>query len=91
MKLTKKKITEIIFNRSKIQRKLSSQLLNSFISNIKKNVRKKEVKISGFGTFYVHNSPKRIGRNPKTGESYIIRPMSKIHFKTSSKAKTNLN
>ena len=40
---------------------------------------------------YVHNSPKRLGRNPKTKESFIIPPRKKINFRASKKVKEDLN
>ena len=46
---------------------------------------------AGFGTFYSHKTPKRIGRNPKTKDSYIIQPRIKINFKPSNKVRGTLN
>ncbi|MBC8476354.1 MAG: HU family DNA-binding protein, partial [Gammaproteobacteria bacterium] len=37
------------------------------------------------------NSPKRIGRNPKTKEEYEIRARKKLSFKASNKIKSLLN
>ena len=58
---------------------------------IKTNVRSNKVKITGFGTFYLHKTAIRNGRNPKTRESYIIPSMVKLAFKASNKAKRKLN
>ena len=69
----------------------SKAFTNSFINIIKKNAFHNKIKLHGFGTFYIHNSPKRIGRNPKTKESYIIYPSEKINFKASNKVKGDLN
>lgn len=69
-----------------------SKLLNNhFLELISKNLNKKNVKISGFGVFSEHISPKRIGRNPKTKESYIIKSMRKPVFRASKKVKDILN
>ena len=51
----------------------------------------RKVKISNFGTFYEHTSPKRIGRNPKTKEEFIIKKRKKLAFKSSSFVKKSLN
>ena len=65
--------------------------INSFINLIKKNSKKNDIKISGFGTFFIHQSPRRVGRNPKTKESYIIKPRKKLNFKCSNIIKKILN
>ncbi len=61
-------------------------LFFSFISNNKKNI-----SIQNFGTFMNKTTPKRIGRNPKTGEEYLIRPRIKKTFKPSEEIKKLIN
>ena len=46
-----------------------------------KQAKLNKVKLSGFGTFSFKKTPNRIGRNPKTGNSYIIPALNKINFK----------
>lgn len=89
--MTKKKIVENLTSNLNISNKKSLQFANAFINLIKKNSWKYKIKIHDFGVFYVHKTPKRIGRNPKTKESYIIQPRSKICFKASNKTKSILN
>ena len=74
-----------------IDREISSKILNDFLKTIKENIIKKNIKITGFGTFYKHRTLKRIGRNPKTKESYIIYPTLKVNFKASKKVREDLN
>ena len=69
----------------------SKALLDKFLFIIKKESKSRKMKLSGFGTFYAHMTPKRIGRNPKTLESYIIKPIRKLNFKASIKTKETLN
>ncbi len=69
----------------------SSNFLEKFLLEIKKNVYSKDIKISKFGTFYIHKTPRRVGRNPKSKESYIIQPSEKVNFKSSSLIKEILN
>jgi len=87
---TKAKISKEISSNTCISIKDSKQFLESFL-NLVKSQKSKKIKITNFGTFYYHKSPSRIGRNPKTRESYIIEPMSKLTFKASSKIKEILN
>ena len=85
---------EIIKNLSKtlfFSLKDSSMVLESFLEIIKNESRTKNVKISGFGTFSLQNSPQRYGRNPKTKESYIIKSRNRFILKASNKLKGKLN
>jgi nucleoid DNA-binding protein len=41
--------------------------------------------------FNTHESPQRIGRNPKTKQDFIISKRKKLMFKTSSVVKKKLN
>ena len=89
--MNKKFIAKNISNELNINLSLSNKITNAFIKIIKNVSKDKNVKISGFGTFYKHKTPKRIGRNPKTKESYIIQPMEKISFKSSNIARKIVN
>ncbi len=91
MKLTKKTIISNISKGSVLKLKDSQEILDSFLSIIKKNSVNKTIKISNFGSFYYKNTPKRIGRNPITGISYVIKPFKRFIFKPSHRLKNNLN
>lgn len=69
----------------------SKYILESFLSIISHHSKTKKVKISNFGTFSSSITKKRIGRNPKTKESYIIEPVKKIKFNVSNKIREVLN
>ena len=86
----KKDIVKNISSKALISSKSSSLVLEAFLSFIKQNKRHK-LKISKFGTYYLHKSPARIGRNPKTKEEYEIQPIKKLSFKASNKIKSILN
>ena len=88
MSLRKKDIVNNINSKAHLSLNDSSLILDEFINLIKK---RKEIKISGFGRFFLHTSPKRIGRNPKTKEEYQIPPRTKLIFKASEKLKKSLN
>jgi integration host factor subunit beta len=47
--------------------------------------RQSRIEIRGFGAFFLHYRPPRIGRNPKTGEKIEIPAKHVPHFKTSKK------
>ena len=86
----KKDIVKNISSKAHLSSKTSSLVLESFLRFIKSNKRK-QIKISKFGTYYLHKSAPRIGRNPKTKEEYEIQPFKKLSFKASNKVKTILN
>ena len=91
MSLGKKDIVKDIATKAQIPTKLGNLILNEFIAIVTRESSKHPVKISNFGTFYLHKSPKRIGRNPKTLQEFIIQERKKISFISSKKTKDFLN
>jgi nucleoid DNA-binding protein len=86
----KKDIVKNISSKALISSKSSSLVLEVFLSFIKDN-KSHSVKISKFGTFFLHKSPPRLGRNPKTKEEFKIPASEKLSFKASNKVKSILN
>ena len=84
MSLGKKDIIKIISSKAHFSLSESAELFESFLSFIKNN-KKNKTKISNFGTFCIHISPERIGRNPKTKEEHLIKSRKVISFKKSNK------
>ncbi len=90
-------MTTKLFISRRISKKLnisineSKLLLDHFLNIIKTESKFKKIKLSGFGTFYTHTAPNRLGRNPKTLESYIIKSIKKLNYKASIKTKETLN
>jgi nucleoid DNA-binding protein len=90
LSLGKKDIVNNIFSETFLHKSTCKSILESFISVVIKN-KSKKIKISNFGTFCLHQSPERIGRNPKTKVQYSIPPRKKLTFKASAVVKDNLN
>ena len=86
----KKDSVKNISSKALISSKSSSLVLESFLGFIKQNKRR-HIKISNFGTFYLHKTPARLGRNPKTKEEFKILPSEKLAFKASNKVKSFFN
>ena len=86
----KKDIVKTISSKAHLSSKTSSLVLEAFLRFIKSN-KSKQIKISKFGTYYLHKSAPRIGRNPKTKEEYEIQPFKKQSFKASNKIRSILN
>ncbi len=89
--MTKKEIALSLNKNLNFSYKNSLRFIDSFINLVKSNSKNRQIKIHDFGTFYLHKSPKRVGRNPKTKESYIIPPRSKLAFKASKKIRDFIN
>ena len=90
MGLGKKDIVNNISSKTLISSKDSSKILDTFLGILKKH-KNKNIKLANFGSFLLINTPKRIGRNPKTKEEYEIRAQKKLSFKASNKIKSLLN
>ena len=91
MNFTKKSIIKKISKKSSVSPGVASSILESFLLLIKEKTKLKLVKLSGFGSFNFKKTPKRIGRNPKTKDSYIISVQNKLNFKPSGKIKRDIN
>ena len=88
MSLTKKDLSAIIKKELKLSVDISDSLVDEFFQTIKKTLRsKKNIKLSGFGTFEMFKTKERIGRNPKTMEEFEITAQNKVRFSPTSKAK----
>tara|TARA_B100001027_G_C16261303_1_gene329576 strand:+ start:551 stop:823 length:273 start_codon:yes stop_codon:yes gene_type:complete len=88
---TKADIFKKISKGTGINMPISKKIFEVFIELVSKKAESKIVKISRFGTFKYHRTPKRIGRNPKSKESYIIGSRKKLIFKSSNQVKKFFN
>jgi len=91
MSFTKNNIINYLKKNSSLSVNEASSIFESFLSVIKSKSKSKSVKLSGFGTFSFKKTPKRVGRNPKTKDSYIIPELYKLNFKPSNKVKEQIN
>ena len=91
MNFNKSNIIKNINKNSSISNDDSTILLESFLLFIKNHAKLNAVKLSSFGTFSFKKTPNRVGRNPKTKDSYIIPAMNKLNFKPSNKIKDQVN
>ena len=89
MGLGKKDIVSNISSKTQISIIDSKEFLDSFLEIMKLNIR--NLKISKFGSFSEKKTPQRLGRNPKTLESFLIKEKSRISFRTSINIKNYIN
>ena len=91
MNFNKINIIKNISKKSLVSNGEASSILESFLLLIKDKAKLKSVKLSRFGSFNFKKTPKRLGRNPKTQDSYIIPELNKLNFKPSNNIKEKLN
>ena len=90
--LTKKDLVNIVYMQVGFSKLISENLIEEFFSIILSNlIKKKNVKISKFGTFLIKSKNSRIGRNPKTKEEKTISKRDVVLFKPSKELKEFLN
>ena len=92
MNVTKKDLSVILKKELKLPVDTSDSFVDEFFQAIKTNLRfKKNLKLSGFGTFEIFKTKDRMGINPKTMEEFEIPAQNKVRFSLTSKAKYFLN
>ena len=92
MNITRKKLYNRIHQNLGFSKNISSQIVDDFFELlIDELIKKKEVKISSFGTFKVIDKKERIGRNPKTRVVTKICARKIVKFKPSLKIKEKIN
>jgi nucleoid DNA-binding protein len=91
MNFSKNNLIKNIAKKSLVSNGEASGILESFLVLIKDKAKLKSVKLSRFGSFNFRKTPKRLGRNPKTQDSYIIPELNKLNFKPSNNIKEKLN
>ena len=84
MNVSKADIVKNISKKSLVSSGDARNVLESFLSLIKNKSKLAPVKLSSFGSFSFKKTPKRLGRNPNTSDSYIIPELNKLNFKSSN-------
>ncbi|WAI11896.1 MAG: integration host factor subunit alpha [Buchnera aphidicola (Macrosiphum albifrons)] len=92
MVLTKAEISENLFEKLQLTKKDSKKFVEFFFEEVKKSLEKGEdVKLSGFGNFQIKNKKARPGRNPKTGEIFLVTARRVVTFKAGQKLKGKID
>jgi len=90
--MTKAEIVERVHQKTGFTKKESIDLVESLFEIIKSTLEAGEqLKISGFGTFFVRQKADRKGRNPQTGEALTISARRILSFKPSVLLKAAIN
>jgi len=90
--LTKADLIDSIYNRVRLSKNKSVQLIESLLETIKRTLENGEdVLISGFGKFSVKEKNERRGRNPQTGEDLMLDSRRMVTFKCSGNLRDKIN
>jgi Bacterial nucleoid DNA-binding protein len=86
MAITKKEFINRMAENCDITKKDACKAVETFIEILMDCLKEAgTVKLHNFGKFEMKNEKERIGRNPKTGEEYIIPEHKKVKFYASEK------
>ena len=87
----KKDFAKEINNRVGLSLNLSKKIIDDLIIIFSQNIKKNNLKLKNIGSFKILNKSERIGRNPKTGEDYIIKKRKSVSFITSENLTKKIN
>jgi DNA-binding protein HU-beta len=80
--VNKSSLVSDLVNRTGINRRDVSEVVEAFLSIVKKAVASgQRVSLSGFGTFHKQNRNPRLARNPRTGEVVKVPATVTPHFR----------
>lgn len=92
MTVTKKEITEYLYDAIGLPKTEAKLLVEAFFVGIRETLAKgEEVKLSGFGNFTIRDKRARPGRNPKTGVPQEITARRVVAFQPSLVLKAHCN
>ena len=88
MTLTKADLADLLFEKVGFNKREAMDMVELFFEAVRLALENgADVKLSGFGTFQLHEKRQRPGRNPKTGEEIPITARRVVTFHASHKLK----
>ena len=91
MAITKLELANYLHKKMGLPKKDCLDFVNSFFTEISNSLEKgEEVKLSGFGNFFLSKKKARPGRNPKTGKEHVISARTSISFKPGRKLRDKI-
>ncbi|OAI47345.1 integration host factor subunit alpha [Gammaproteobacteria bacterium SCGC AG-212-F23] len=91
MALTKAEIADRLFTEIGLTKREAKELVEHFFNTIRSFLEKgRQVKLSGFGNFELHDKKERPGRNPKTGEEIPVSARRVVTFKGGQKLRARV-
>jgi integration host factor subunit alpha len=92
MALTKNDIADLVYRRLDLPKSESLKAIEALLEIMKRTLENGEdILISGFGTFVVKDKKERMGRNPRTGETMVLRARRIVRFRPSGILRKRVN
>jgi integration host factor subunit alpha len=91
MALTKADIADTLFENIGLTKREAKEIVESFFEHVCEALRNgRQVKLSGFGNFELHDKNERPGRNPKTGEMIPVSARRVVTFRSGQKLRARV-
>ena len=91
MALTKADMAASLFNELGLNKREARELVDSFFQELEASLAVGEqIRLGGFGNFYLRDKSERPGRNPKTGENVPIPARRVVTFRPGQKLKARV-
>ncbi len=91
MALTKADMAESLFNEMGLNRREARELVDLFFEELAASLAVGEqIRLGGFGNFYLRDKKERPGRNPKTGEKIPISARRVVKFRAGQKLRARV-
>ncbi len=91
MALTKAHMAKSLFNELGLNKREALELVDLFFQELEASLADGEqIKLGGFGNFYLRDKKERPGRNPKTGEKVPIPARRVVTFRPGQKLKARV-
>lgn len=92
MALTKAEIVDDLSRDIGINKREAKEIVELFYQTIADALTKgRQVKLSGFGNFTLHDKNERPGRNPKTGEEIPVSARRVVTFRSGQKLRARVS
>ena len=91
MALTKADMAKSLFNAIGLNKRAARELVDLFFEELEASLADGEqIRLGGFGNFYLRDKNARPGRNPKTGENVPIPARRVVTFRPGQKLKARV-
>ncbi len=90
--ITKEDLVQALAGHFFIPKTKCAEIMEVFLSDVIQFISQDgKLKVSGFGSFMVHDKKQRMGRNPRTGEPAVIAPRRSLSFRPSPLLKEKIS
>ncbi len=91
MALTKADMAKSLYNEMGLNTREARELIDSFFQELEASLAVGEqIRLGGFGNFYLRDKSERPGRNPKTGETVPIPARRVVTFRAGQKLRARV-